>query len=137
MVGLLLITHDALGEALLNTACGTYGCCPLSVEVMSVGIDSDPDERRAAARAAAGRLDQGQGVLVLSDLYGSTPGNIACSLLELERTRVVTGVNLPMLIRVLNYSTLDLDAIFAKAISGGRDGVVDCRRPDEGRVHHA
>ncbi|CAK0770012.1 hypothetical protein CCP3SC15_4060003 [Gammaproteobacteria bacterium] len=74
----------------------------------------------------AGSLDQGDGVLVLTDMYGSTPSNIACRL-DSEKVRIVAGVNLPMLIRVLNYSYLSLEDLTNKAISGGRDGIIHCR----------
>ena len=75
----------------------------------------------------------GDGVLVLTDLYGSTPSNIACKLRRHGHVRVVSGVNLPMLIRVLNYPDLDLDSLKEKALSGGRDGVLSCTSED--RTH--
>ena len=72
------------------------------------------------------QLDQGDGVLILTDMYGSTPGNIACALGQNNRVAVVAGLNLPMLVRVLNYPQLDLHTLAEKAESGGRIGIVPC-----------
>lgn len=77
-------------------------------------------------------LDQGEGVLVLTDLYGSTPANVAVALLgEYGRLRVIAGVNLPMLLRALNYASSDLDTVAEKALQGGRGGVLLCSQLDE------
>ena len=72
------------------------------------------------------KLDHGQGVLILTDIYGSTPSNIACALSTKENVRIISGINLPMLIRVLNYPNLELDELVLKAISGGQEGIMDC-----------
>jgi PTS system ascorbate-specific IIA component len=125
-VGVLLVTHDPLGKVLLSTADAILGHCPLAVEVLTVPLDSDPEFTAAEARRLATALNKGAGVLVLTDLYGSTPGNIACSLLEWEQIRVVSGLNLPMLLRVCNYHALDLEQLAEKAASGGRDSIVLC-----------
>jgi Phosphotransferase system, mannose/fructose-specific component IIA len=125
-VGILLITHDPLGHVLLSTADAILGHCPLPVQVLTVPLDSDPDLTAAEARRLATALDRGAGVLVLTDLYGSTPGNIACRLLEWEQVRVISGVNLPMLLKVCNYAGLNLDALAEKAATGGRDGIMLC-----------
>ncbi|RMD79214.1 MAG: PTS fructose transporter subunit IIA [Gammaproteobacteria bacterium] len=125
MVGLLLITHGRLGEALLETAEQMLGVCPLAAAALAVGRDEDPEALRRRARELVARLDQGAGVLVLTDIFGSTPANVA-SALQGPGVRVVAGLNLPMLIRVLNYPGLDLEGLAAKAESGGRDGVFLC-----------
>ena len=126
MVAILVITHDQVGRVLVDTAVATLGFCPLATAVLSVARNVDPDILSRNAVQMAVSLDQGDGVLVLTDMYGSTPGNIACRL-DGERIRVVAGVNLPMIIRVLNYSYLSLDELMHKALTGGRDGVLDCR----------
>jgi len=132
-VGLLVITHNRIGAELLSSAVGTLGICPLCTETLEVRSDCDPDQLREKARAQLQRLDQGDGVLVLTDIYGSTPSNIAHSLLDPKGVRVVSGVNLPMLLRVLNYPQLNLDELAQKALSGGRDGIIDCC-PEEKRA---
>ncbi|MCG6859965.1 MAG: PTS fructose transporter subunit IIA [Chromatiaceae bacterium] len=131
-VGLLLITHNDIGAALLSTASRMLGHCPLEARTLSIAEDCEPNELQARARDIAGQLDTGEGVLVLTDLFGSTPSNIANALQGGGR-RVLSGVNLPMLVRVLNYPTLSLTDMAAKALSGGRDGVLLCPDRDAGR----
>lgn len=137
-VALIIIAHAPLGTAVLNVATGTLGQLPLPCAVLDIEPDCDPDEQRRYASELAARLDVGDGVLVLTDLYGSTPSNIASSLLLQQKRRVVSGLSLPMLIRTMNYGDLDLDALTDKAVSGGRDGVVVMQPPPgEGHLRHA
>ena len=133
-VGLLIVAHDRLGQALMDTATGVLGHCPLRAAVVSVPRDCDLAQTRERVDVEAGKLDSGDGVLVLTDIYGSTPGNVACTLLPRPQVRVVAGVSLPMLIRVFNYPDLALEELAAKAVSGGRDGVVLCE-PQSGTAH--
>jgi PTS system ascorbate-specific IIA component len=123
-VGLLLITHNDIGSALLETATRTFGLCPIRAEALCVSATSDRDLLLDQASAMVRDLDEGDGVLVLTDMYGATPSNIADRISTDAALRVVAGVNLPMMIRVLNYCGLHLDALADKAISGGRDGIV-------------
>ncbi len=125
--GLLIITHDRLGANLLATATALFGSCPLRAEVISVALDVDTERLMHTAREVLRGLDQGGGVLVLTDMYGSTPGNIASNLRCDERVVVVAGINLPMLLRVLNYAHLPLAELAQKAISGGGAGILLCR----------
>ena len=129
-VGLLLISHEGLGAALLECSRVALGCCPLPVSMLYASRDCDPSKLLKEAEAQVAALDTGGGVLVLTDLYGATPCNIAARLLANPRIRVVSGMNLPMLIRVLNYPNLDLDALADKAVSGGQDGVMRVTRED-------
>lgn len=134
-VAILLITHGDIGSALLQTAINVLGVCPIGAEALSAPAGCDPDAVLEQARRHAAELDQGDGVLVLTDMYGATPSNIACRLRGEHAVRVVSGVNLPMLIRVLNYPDLHIDELVHKALSGGRDGIVQCapeRNPDAG-----
>ena len=126
-VGLLIITHERLAQDLIQTARTMLGDDPLEMAAVHVPYEADPDRMLEKAGTACQRLDQGDGVLVLTDIYGSTPSNIACQLRRHTRVQVVAGVNLPMLIRVLNYPGLDLEGLVDKALSGGRDGILVCR----------
>jgi PTS system mannose-specific IIA component len=92
--------------------------------------EGDCDRLRILALDWVAALDDGDGVLVLTDLFGSTPANIAASLQARAGVRTLSGVNLPMVVRVLNYSDLPLDALAEKAFGGGRDGVMYCRSPE-------
>jgi len=123
-VSLLIIAHAPLGQAVLDAAVGTLGRNPLNTGVLDVMRDVEPDIAMIQAQRLFEELDEGDGVLVLTDIYGSTPSNIACSLLQRENIRIVTGLNLPMLIRVMNYADLDLPSLTEKAFSGGHDGIL-------------
>jgi PTS system ascorbate-specific IIA component len=125
-VGLLLITHNRIGVELLETATRMLGCCPLAALAIAVQEQDDPDQLRQRILDSAEHLDDGGGVLVLTDLYGATPTNITDALRGRSRVRVLCGVNLPMLVRVLNYNQLELAPLAEKALSGGRDGVLGC-----------
>ena len=125
-VGVLLITHPGIATVLLNTARNMLGQCFLQTAILEVPLDAPVEDITRQADAAIAKLDQGDGVLLLSDIFGSTPCNIARSLHKSHRVRLVAGVNLPMLVRVLNYVDLNLNDLASKAASGGRDGIVVC-----------
>ena len=131
-VGILLVTHGNIGAVLLQSASDILGVCPLLAADLTAPPGCEPEKVLAAAREAAQRLDNGDGVLVLTDMYGATPSNIACRLREFHKVRVVAGLNLPMLIRILNYPDLSLDELAWKAVTGGRDGVLTLED-----THHA
>ncbi len=124
-VGVLLLTHESMGVALVNAARHVLGRLPLTVQVQEVAAQADPEHMLRTAAASARELDQGEGVLVLSDLYGATPCNIAQRLPTLGvRMHCVSGLNLPMLLRVLNYPEQSLDELAQTAAHGGRGGIV-------------
>lgn len=130
-VGVLIITHNAIGEQLLAAATATLGFCPINTASLAVQRDCDVDAVEHAALALIDELDEdGQGVLILTDALGATPSNIGSRLAGKRALTVVAGVNLPMLLRVFNYPSLSLDELAAKAISGGLDGVVMVNRAD-------
>lgn len=126
-VSLIIISHNNVGEALLSAATAALGANPINSRCLAVSPTCKPIELEKQVFEALEELDEGDGVLVLTDMYGSTPSNVACSLLESENTAVVSGVNLPMLLRVLNYPRLSLQELAEKAISGGQEGIMDCR----------
>lgn len=125
-VGLLLITHNHIGSELLTTATRMLGRCPLEAMALAVVESDDPDGLREQALRYAEDLDEGSGVLVLTDLFGSTPSNVAAELCGKPNVRILSGVNLPMLVRVLNYHRLELAELAEKALSGGHDGLFLC-----------
>ena len=126
-VGLCLISHNRIGEALLDTAVSMLGGQPLPAAVIAVTPASDPVQILERARAAVRELDQGDGVIVLTDMFGSTPSNIATALKrDNEHVTVIAGVNLPMLVRLMNYPRLGMAQLKDKALSGGREGIFSC-----------
>lgn len=125
-VGILLLTHGTIGEQLLGAARKVMG--PPSLPTAALGHDMGGDASAFARDAAKAlrALDQGQGVLVLTDLYGATPSNVAEGLRhEGVPYRRVSGLNLPMLLRVFNYAEQGLDELARTAAGAGRNGVIE------------
>jgi PTS system mannose-specific IIA component len=123
-VGVLLMTHEAVGQALIKAARHVMPKLPMEVAAVEVPAHADPDIMRSLTAQHARELDQGEGVLVLADLYGATPCNIGLSLADLGvHIRCVSGLNLPMLLRVLNYSDKSLTELVDVAATGGRGGI--------------
>jgi PTS system ascorbate-specific IIA component len=124
-VGVLLVTHEGIGSALLAVLGKLMPSLPLRTEAFEVGFRDDPDAMLPAASAALRRVDGGDGVLVLTDVYGATPSNVAARLSRLGTpVRRVSALNLPMLLRVMNYAELPLDELPAVAAAGARNGVI-------------
>ena len=128
-VGLLLVTHGKMGHYLLDTLHDMIGELPLAADVLEVRRVQDPNVLLRQGGRMIDRLDGGKGVLILTDAFGSTPSNIASRLHQDGRTVTVAGVNLPMLLRIFNYPTLDLEAMARAAVEGGQRGVVICDKP--------
>jgi PTS system mannose-specific IIA component len=124
LIGILIIAHDNFGEGLVRAVTHVLGGRPPQFEVLSVAATDDPTDLLPAARELASRLDDGDGLVVFSDIYGATPCNLATKLAKPGRVAVVAGVNLPMLVRACTYRNRDLDTTVTKAISGARDGVL-------------
>ncbi len=124
MIGILIISHGAFGEALIHSASHVLGKRPLRVRQVGVTMHDDPDAMLPVAQELVKQLDDGDGVLILSDMLGATPANLATRLLQPGHIEGISGVNLPMLIRALTYREEPLAIIVEKAISGGTAGVV-------------
>ena len=124
MVGLLIITHNNVGGALFDAAISVLGNCPLPYEILPVSQNCDPEERLEKAQLHLNTLNQSDGVLVVTDMFGSTPSNIATKLAA-DNVKIITGLNLPMLIRIMNYPELSLEKLVNKAVSGGQNGVIE------------
>lgn len=127
-IGLLLVTHGKLGHHLLDTLRDMMGELPLPADVLEVRRVSAHEVLINQGRKMIERLDGGGGVLILTDAFGSTPSNIANKLSHDDRTAVVAGINLPMLIRIFNYPRLDLEAMTRNAVEGGSRGIIACPR---------
>jgi PTS system mannose-specific IIA component len=124
MIGVLLVTHGEIGTALLGSASQILGGAPAQVTTLSVWRQDDPDDLILRARELLEQIDSGDGVLVLTDIFGATPGNVVSRLLQDNHVEGVSGVSLPMLLRVLTSRNGSLPAAVKRAVSGGADGVV-------------
>lgn len=126
-VHIVLVTHGEIGAQLLETARATLGgTVPLETHAFSISLSCDPDKIERKVLAFIDDLKDHDGVLMLTDIFGSTPSNIANRFSDRDDVKIVAGANLPMLIRVYNYADLPLAQLAEKAVSGGHDGVIPC-----------
>ncbi len=128
MIGILIIAHGGFGESLLECAKHVIGNEPRQVAYLAVTNHDDPDHLLPIAQNIVAKLNEGDGVLVLSDMYGATPCNIVSKLLIPGVVEGVAGVNMPMIVRTMTYRHESLSALVEKAVAGGREGVVHFSR---------
>jgi PTS system ascorbate-specific IIA component len=124
MIGVLIVTHGEIGTSLLDSAAQILGARPQQTSTLSVWRQDDPDDLVLRARELMEQIDSGDGVLILTDLFGATPGNVVSKLLEDGRVEGVSGASLPMLLRVLTSRNGSLAAAVQRALSGGAEGLV-------------
>ena len=127
MNAILLIAHAPLANALRQCALHVFPDCGNGVVAIDVQPNLSPDETLGAARIALDQLSrnpQVKGVLVLTDIFGATPSNVAQKLVDGVNSRLITGVNLPMLLRAVTYRHEPLDALVSRAVTGGTQGVM-------------
>lgn len=128
-VSVLIITHDDIGISLIDSLERMFGQLPISVKALPIRHECEPLAFCYHAENFCNRLDEGDGVLVLTDLFGATPCNIACSLIHNHYpVRVVAGVSLPMLIKIMNHPKANLEELTQLALKGGCQGVLDVNR---------
>ena len=123
--GILLVTHPGVGAPLLDVATRLLRQLPLKAEAFEAPFDADLDALLPLASAALRRVEGEAGVLVLTDLYGASPANLAAKLARLGTpVRRVSALSLPMLLRVMNYPEQGLDQLPATAAAGARNGAI-------------
>jgi PTS system mannose-specific IIA component len=124
-VGLLIVAHPGATSHYRGLVERLLGRLPLSVETFELAFDESLETALPLASAALRRVDQGEGVLILTDVYGASPSNLAARLTQLGTpARRVAGLNLPMLLRVCNYPEKNLDELAQTAVAGGKTGVI-------------
>jgi len=126
MIGILVISHEPLGTALIHCTRHIFSRLPPQLAALDVIPDEDPETALEGARSLLARINDGSGSIVLTDLFGATPSRIACRLVEPGRVAVVGGVNLPMLVRALTYrrGPMPLEQLVERIVEGGREAVV-------------
>ena len=132
MIGVLLVTHNGLGDSLLDCVMHVIGSIPPHLKSLSVLAVDDPKSKEDEAHALIKLLDTGDGVLLLTDIYGATPSNIARRLCQPGHVEGVAGVNLPMLLRVACGPDMPLTEMARRALQGGRDCIVALNADFEG-----
>jgi len=124
MIGILIITHENLGQHLIRCATHVMGIELPQLSHVSVFAQDDPEAVFFKASEIIDELDSGDGVLVLSDIFGATPCNIATRLVQSGKVECIAGTSLPMLVRVLSYRHEPLSVVIEKALIGGQQGMV-------------
>jgi PTS system ascorbate-specific IIA component len=124
VIGILIVTHGEIGTALLDSASQILGERPPQAATLSVWRQDEPDDLVLRAREIMEQIDTGEGVLILTDIFGATPGNVVSKLLRDGRVEGVSGVSLPMLLRVVTGREGPLAAAVQRALSGGSEGLV-------------
>jgi PTS system ascorbate-specific IIA component len=124
MIGILLITHGELGKSLIECASHVLGSKPVSLESLSIENDCEHENMFKQISERIDLLDQGDGVLILTDIFGATPCNIITKIIKPEKVNAIAGVNLSMLIRSISYCHEPFDVLIAKAIQGAQDGII-------------
>lgn len=128
MIGILLVTHGTFGESLIQNVCHVLNKRPPLIGQLGVAAQDDPLDILPMARTLLKEVDGGEGVLILTDILGATPSNLALKLLVPGQVEGVAGVSLPMLLRALTYRKSGMPTLLQKAVSGGRDGVINMQR---------
>ncbi|MDP1651855.1 MAG: PTS fructose transporter subunit IIA [Rhodocyclaceae bacterium] len=125
MIGILLITHETLGESLLQCACHVLNKQPEQLLQLGVAPGDDPNDLLPLARQMLKLVDTGEGVLIMTDIYGASPANLAGKLLQPGKVEGLAGISLPMLLRALGYRDKGMETLLTRATGGGRDGVIN------------
>ena len=124
MVGILVVTHNALGESMVDCVKHVLGEVPHNLKVLSVYATDDPQLKLSEGELLIKQLDSGSGVLILTDIYGATPSNLGRQLCHTERVKGVAGLNRPMLLRVVCHPNKTMPELARVALEGGRDSIV-------------
>jgi len=132
MIGILVVSHEPLGTALIHCTRHIFGRMPAQLAALDVIPDEDPDAALGAAGALLARINDGTGAIVLTDLFGATPARIAARLAEPHRIVVIAGVNLPLLVKALTHRRGPLDEVAATLLQGVRDTILPIEAPVDG-----
>ena len=123
MIGVIVVTHGQLANELVNAARTIVGDLP-RFEAVSIGWHDDPTVAREAISSAIARVDSPAGVLILTDMFGGTPSNLGLTFLQDNRVEIITGVNLPMLIKLAQLQTSsDLMSVAREMRDVGRNAI--------------
>ena len=124
MIGILIITHEQLGASLINCIIHILDERPPLLLNHAVSPAADPDIEIIQLRSMLRQLDRGDGVLILTDILGATPANIACELIQDGHVECLAGLNLPMLLRAVQHRRLPLPQLIDKVLTGGRESIL-------------
>ena len=124
MIGILIISHEKLGDSLIACATHMLGETPQQLSALAVKGDVEPEALLQQAKQMAIELDSGEGVLILSDIFGGTPCNIATKLVSMRQSHGISGLNLPMLIEALSNRHLSLEDCLNQTMNNGQESIL-------------
>lgn len=128
MIGIFLITHGTYGESLIQNAIHVLNQRPRQLVSLGLAAQDDPLDLLPVAKKMLADINGGEGAVILTDIYGASPSNLAAKLLQPGDIEGLAGVNLPMLLRALTYREKGMDILLTKAITGARDGVLNMNK---------
>lgn len=131
MIGVMVVSHEPLGTALIHCTRHIYGRLPVQLAALDVIPDEDPDQAYSAAIELLARINDGSGVVVLTDLFGATPSRIAARLAQPHKVVVLAGVNLPMLVKVLNNRRMPVEELVDTLLSSAQGAILQIK-PEAG-----
>lgn len=137
MIGILVITHETIGESYKKLVKHVFGKAPKSMQVLGVKKTGDPDKTAAEGEALIEKMGPLDGVLILTDLFGATPSNVACKLARRDRRAVIAGMNASMVIKAAQHCEErgSLDAFCQLVKKAGQDGIILIdKSPGEGAL---
>jgi len=124
MIGIVLVTHSTLAASLIETAGFILGSTPESVVPVSINVNENVDEFHNKIASAIKKVDNKQGILILTDMFGGTPSNLSYSFLDDGKVEVISGVNLPMLIRAVGLQKeSDLNKAAKTLVASGKQSI--------------
>lgn len=122
MIGILVVAHGSLGESLIDCAAYVLGKRPERLLSLDLSDGGDPERLLEQARCKVAMLDEGDGVLILADVYGATPCNTICRLVEPGRVEAVAGASVPMLLKAITYRREALHDLADRVVQGAHEG---------------
>jgi mannose PTS system EIIA component len=123
MIGVLIIAHGNLGDALIGCMTHVLGRRPEAVASLSVAANDSPRDLIPVAKTMIESLDDGDGVLIITDIFGASPANLAAKMICTGHVEAVTGGNVPMLVRAMTYRTKGMETLLKRVVAGGCEGV--------------
>jgi PTS system mannose-specific IIA component len=129
MISLIILAEQDMARGLLSAIEHVLGCHPPLLDIQPIDYHQSQEALAQTLAVRIRKIDQGDGVLILADVYGSSHTNAAMQLVQPGRIELVSGVNVPMLLRVLSYRHLGMEELLGKAVSGGAEGIVRAKSP--------
>jgi mannose PTS system EIIA component len=123
VIGVLIIAHGNFGDSLIGCMTHVLGKRPDAIAALQVSGTDSPRELMPTAQRMIEALDDGEGVLIITDIFGATPSNLASKLLVPGKVEAVAGGNVPMLVRAMTYRTKGMDTLLKRVVAGGCEGV--------------